>query len=500
MSSLPDFAPKDQRPLPKILAELRDQEVTGALSVVSTDVRRELVFEAGFIRATRSDRHDEHLGEWLTQRGRLGAEEVALALLAQAGDPSVLLGRLLLDRDLIDGPTLVHEVEALSKTIVRRATSAVRDHLEFHPGGRAGGGELPDRATARLILAAARELPQNGEISQLMSSGRRWRLNGSSEDIARDLDPTEEELRALGSFGSGADLDQVIRDTELDRVRLGALVAPFVLCGALVEINGNRAERARLSNSELAERAAIVSFHTRAPSGDHYAMLGIPRGSSYTTIEQAWERQRAFFDPGRAAREGHLADLGEALEQASEKLRMAYQTLFDPSSRVRYDRVRPADRRPVPRVDTTSEGDSATQSQDIARREIVGANLRRAEEALRAGDRHTAYTLLEAACNLDPQPVPLLTLARLMLANPMWSERALARLKQALELDPGMVDGWLELASFWRRRRNVDRERRALQLALTADPDDERAAERLTELDGDKRVRRLRTMARNPNL
>ncbi len=112
------------------------------------------------------------------------------------------------------------------------------------------------------------------------------------------------------------------------------------------------------------------------------------------------------------------------------------------------------------------------------------ANLRRADQALRTGDRHTAYTLLEAACALEPEPEALLKLARLMTTNPMWGERALARLKQALELDPRFVDAWLELASYWRRRGREDRERRALAQALEVAPDDARAAARLAALDG----------------
>ena len=43
--------------------------------------------------------------------------------------------------------------------------------------------------------------------------------------------------------------------------------------------------------------------------------------------------------------------------------------------------------------------------------------------------------------------------------------------------DPQCVEAWLELAEFWRRRRNPERERKALEKALAASPDDSRASE-----------------------
>ena len=91
----------------------------------------------------------------------------------------------------------------------------------------------------------------------------------------------------------------------------------------------------------------------------------------------------------------------------------------------------------------------------------------------------------------------LVKLARLQLRNPLWKDRALKTLRKALEVDPKFVDAWLELSEFWRRRNNPERQRKALERALAADPDHSKAKQMYRQLVGQRDLERLIRRARS---
>ncbi len=488
------FDPLDRRPLPAILAELSGRRASGALAVVGGSGRRMMLFREGRLRATRSTFEAERLGAWLAGRSRIREAELALALLTQSGPDTAPLGRLLLERGLIDEPTLTRELEELGVTILCRATTDPRRQLSFDAGLETRQLDtLPDHATARLILVAARMLDAEREAERVLADPSRvYRCVGAPSALASRLNATSDERRVLHAFALPRTFADLSSARLMPLAALRRALLPLVMCGAIapaaVVSDAQPAPRAARSgawsDAELEERAVVARFLSETTDRDHYAVLGLEAGASYADVEAAWTRLAARFDPSRATRSSHLSDLARELEGSYERIRTAYETLIDPTSRVAYNRIHKASRLQA----SAKAGESAvsrSNPQDQARRAIVRANLHRADQALRTGDRHTAYTLLEAACALEPEPEALLKLARLMITNPMWGERALARLKQALELDPGLVDAWLELATYWRRRNRPNRERRALQQALTVAPDDGRAATRLAELDGD---------------
>ena len=131
-----------------------------------------------------------------------------------------------------------------------------------------------------------------------------------------------------------------------------------------------------------------------------------------------------------------------------------------------------------------------------ARKALVEANLKRAEELVHDGELYLAIQLLEQACVLDPRPAELLKLSRLLLRNPLWTNRALTCMRRAIEADPQHVEAWIELAEFWRRRRHAERQRKALERALAVDPDSEHANEMYRDLVGKKELERLLRRAR----
>ena len=64
-------------------------------------------------------------------------------------------------------------------------------------------------------------------------------------------------------------------------------------------------------------------------------------------------------------------------------------------------------------------------------------------------------------------------------------------LRQAVRLNPKYVDAWLELADIWRRRGQPERQRKALERALTAAPESEEAAESYRSAFGERALSRF---------
>lgn len=97
-------------------------------------------------------------------------------------------------------------------------------------------------------------------------------------------------------------------------------------------------------------------------------------------------------------------------------------------------------------------------------------------------DERQAVRLLSRAVSVLPDPHSLVRLAEVEVANPLWRERALTHLKQALEMDPKYTPAWLALANYWALRGDVAKQRRCLENILKYDPQNRDVREALLHL------------------
>jgi|GEM_PF-1333485 len=277
------------------------------------------------------------------------------------------------------------------------------------------------------------------------------------------------------------------------------------------------------------EREQVLTLVAQLGNLGHYGVLGLQPGVTYMSVERAWKALRPRFDPERAAEE-HLADLGPQLRMIADRLDDAYETLIEPSSRVVYDRILRASKvtgmaggtpvpghhlrgggTPVPGVGLSPTAPSSnplsgaavalgpstrpspgTPSVPTSPPEQARVLAAQAEAAARRSDLVSALNLYQQACDLDPRSEFLLAHARLMLKNPQWVDRALQRLQQAIEADPACTEAWVDVAEVWRRRGNTERQRKALERALAADPAHPRASRLYADLVGEDDLERLR--------
>ncbi len=510
------------RPLPSLMAELAAARATGSLKAVAGSSVREILFTNGEIRAARSHQEEEKLGMWLVDRSKISEDDRALILLAQGGGASPPFGHILVARGYISAEDLEHELQELALTIIRRASAAPRTTCEFIDGGGEGQLDtLPNIVTSQIILTAAREYSDVEAIRKVIGPpARRVVLSPSFKEMIEDveLNPTEGFL--LSRLDAAKNIAELERLSSLPESQLYPTLYTLLLSGTVV-VEGEAAPRPEIpiespeergteptveggaqpevleaeygdfSERQIEERKYIRKLSEAVTKVDHYKALGLSRDSNPAEVKNGWTKIRERFAP-EAANRPHLKDMVGHLERIVERGRAAYEVLSSHKARERYDGI-------LKTVDAESSGIETSKRGQVdpqARKTLVEANLKRADELIRDNELYLAIHLLERACALDPRPDELLKLARLLQRNPLWANRALACLRRAIEANPKHVDSWLELADFWRRRNHVERQRKSLERALAVDPDNEAANRMYKDLVGSRELQRLLRRAR----
>ncbi len=513
----------DGRPLPSWLAELAASQATGSLVATAGDATREVLLTNGEIRAARSHVESEKLGMWLVERGRISEDDRALNLLAQGGGVSPPLGHILVTRGCLSAGDLEEELEELALTIIRRAAAARGLHCSFVDGGGAGQLDtLPNVITQQIILMAAREITDVDAIRREIGPPEtRLRLADAFKTLLEEVELTPTEGFVLSRLDAARDVSGLTRLMSLPENQLLTTLYTLMLSGT-VEVEGGprpetdasftegdrsqpaaepspQAEQAQsasgddgvFSQRQIEERKFIRKLSDGVTKVDHYKALGLKPDANPAEIADSWKKTQERFAPGGGP-PPHLKDMVTHLERIVERGRVAYEILSDFKARERYDRILKSLEKERATIDSTKRGEVDPQ----ARKSLVEANLKRADELIRDREFYLAIQLLERACALDPRPDELLKLARLLQRNPLWTNRALACLRRAIETDPKHIDSWLELADFWRRRNHAERQRKSLERALAVDPDNEIATRMYRDLVGAKELQRLLKRAR----
>jgi len=517
------MAATEHQPLPSMMADLERRRATGSLVVTSDGAVREILFTNGEIRAARSQLEQEKLGMWLVSRGKISEDDRALILLAQGGGGSPPLGHILVTKEFISQENLERELEELALTIVRRAAASVRPSCEFVDGGGEGQLDtLPNVDTPQIILLAAREFSDVDSIRLAIGSlDQSVRLSGTFKDLLDEIELTPTEGFLVSRLEGSPDLASLIRLSSLPEDQTYSTLYALVMSGTVVLGDGKGRtedvpettsplddtppvildepsptagrdveEQAEFSERQLEERRYIRKLSEAVTRVDHYRALGLRTDANPNEIKEAWKNIRERYDPEK--RLPHLSDMAAHMERIVERGRAAYEVLSAYSARERYDAILDGMEQARAKVETRSRG----EMQADARKELVEANFKRANELIKEDELYLAIQLLERACALDPRPDELIKLSRLLQRNPLWVNRALGCMRRAIEADPRHVPSWLELADFWRRRNHSERQRKSLERVLSIDPDNEQANRMYKELVGSRELQRLLRRAR----
>ncbi len=321
------------------------------------------------------------------------------------------------------------------------------------------------------------------------------KISGSLNDMLEDVQLTPTEGFLLSRLDAAQDVAGLVRLSSLPEEQTYNTLYTLLLSGTVIIGDGSRRSRRRsaeeeepseeqarrgdpeepieeefdFSERQLEERRYILKLSEDVTKVDHYKALDLKHDANPGEVKEAWEKIQNRFSAENPV--PHLRDMTAHLERIVERGRAAYEVLSHFRARARYDEILKSlakDRKPTE--------DAARAAVDAkARKALVEANLKRANELIKEDELYLAIQLLEQACALEPRPAELIKLSRLLQRNPLWVNRALACMRRAIEADPRNVEAWLELADFWRRRNHAERQRKSLERVLAIDPDNVRA-------------------------
>jgi curved DNA-binding protein CbpA len=474
------------------LRELGRRRATGRLDLVADQARRQLWFAGGRVCAVASDAENEKLGSWLVAQGLLDPAQMAVALLRQPDGER--FGAFLVREGTVAGESLGEALAALAVAIVARLIG-VPVECAFAEDGRLDGAiPMVDMPVESLLVAAVRQCEDLAGLEALAPEAS-FPVRAEAGDIGGRVQLSPQESYLLSRVDGCLSVAQLRRVAPLARDELTRCLAALAVAGVVVLRSAPpappamRTEKAAAPSPEAAPPAATLSPEQRREledvallaaecrDRDYYRRLGLTHGA---TINQVHERYREFarlYSPDRAA-EPHLRTLRRELAEIQAALTEAYETLINPELRARYNESLRAN------APQTSAGRAADQQRQRARRELARANVQRAEALVRAGDFGAAVQLLGEAVRAEPTADTLLLLARIEQRNPMWASRALGHLREAIALDPQHTDSWLELAAFWGRKGQKDRQIECLEKVAAYDPGHSDAARALAVLRG----------------
>jgi curved DNA-binding protein CbpA len=513
------MAAKINRPLPSMMADLAKAGVTGALSATADGATREIMFTRGEIRAARSYVEEEKLGTWLVTRGKIAEDDRALMLLAQGGGAPQPFGQILVNKGYMTLEELDAELEQLALEIIRRASRAPGTSCEFIEGGGEGQLDtLPNVVTAEVVLLAAREFKDVDAIRAVIGPpDQKVKISVSLNDMLQDAQLTPTEGFLLSRLDAAPDVAGLIRLSSLPEEQTYNTLYTLLLSGTVIVGDGSqidqpipvaekrepgeeKVEEAAEEPSEeefdfterqLEERRYILKLSEEVTKVDHYQALNLKRDANPGEIKESWEKIQNRFSTENPV--SYLRDMTAHLERIIERGRAAYEVLSHFRARARYDEILKS--LATDRKKTDAAEKAAVDAK--ARKALVEANVKRANELIKEDELYLAIQLLEQACALEPRPAELIKLSRLLQRNPLWVNRALACMRRAIEADPRNVDAWLELADFWRRRNHAERQRKSLERVLAIDPDNPKANQMYKDLAGNRELQRLLRRARS---
>ena len=500
------------------MADLAKAGVTGVLSAKADEATREVMFTKGEIRAARSYIEDEKLGTWLVSRGKITEDDRALMLLAQGGGAAKPFGQILVNKGYLTLEELNAELEQLALEIIRRAAKAKGTSCEFIDGGGEGQLDtLPNVVTVEVVQLAAREFQDIDAIREVIGAlDQPVKISGSLNDMLEGVQLTPTEGFLLSRLDAAQDVASLIRLSSLPEEQAYTTLYTLLLAGTVIvgdsgqqepvvpppgeEEPPQRAPRIEtepaaedeidFSERQLEERRYILKLSEDVTKVDHYDALGLKRDAKPNDVKDAWDNIQERFSTENPV--PHLRDMTAHLERIVERGRAAYEVLSVYKARDRYDEILKS-----LSGEKKVEEPGKAEADAKARKDLVEANLKRANELIKEDELYLAIQMLEQACALEPRPEELIKLSKLLQRNPLWVNRALACLRRAIENDPRNVEAWLELADFWRRRNHAERQRKSLERVLAIDPDHAEANKMYKDLVGNRELQRLLKRARS---
>ena len=459
------------------LADAARVEASGLLSATRGKLRRKICLRRGRLLHVASNVVEEQLEALLAKRDVIPAAELP-ALREEAAAAGCTPGMWLLRQNRVEPQTLYRLACERVRELLFSTLEWPEGEFGFAEGRPNLEGELTvdlpcipllyehalgrpiDAVRARLVPLAARPI-RTEHATRLQSL---LELDGIAQGV----------LEACDGFLNNADVVTRVGDARgaASRALYGLRVVGALRTAAKDEVPRGEAVQA-VSRQEVLARLIYLD------EADHYTILGLNPQAPSDQIRDAYYYLARRYHPDRY-RAGELQDLLPRIEMFFTRVTEAYNILFDPEQRRRYDE------------ELVSRGTSkpAEPQQDTAY--LARQNFARGKLLVEKKQFHEAARFFENALELDPtKPEYHLELGCLLARNPRRRDDAERLLTEALRRNPALIQAYLALGEIYSKSGRMEQAAAQWEEALRWEPGNAEARERLgRDADGRDRARR----------
>lgn len=476
------------RPLEILLHEFQVRSRTGVLTLERSSAKKQICLVNGTVRFAASNLLEDRLAEFLV-RYDLVPPETVREVEAKTGK-----GHRLAESLVSSGLVSLEQIHSLARAhildLVLPCYEWRTGEYRFEEGVPNIVGEfVVDIPAVEFTLEKSRRSLPDEAIAEIVAKpARRLALSGFGAKEARRLSLTQMEMLIVARAEEGESVGETLAVAPAMRADLTRALAVLAASGVVTIASEKAATAKGAASTDAAATGTKKATHAEAgaPDGDaavryykqmhdvligadFYKTLGVDTNVTPEEVRRSYYTLAKEIHPDRFL-SPPLDVLHQDMEELFAQVLEAYNTLFNPDSRSRYDAER------------ASKG--ATAKQPASDQAILAKqNYLRGKALTDEGKPAEALKFLQNAVELEPnRPEYLRLLGTVQAKNPRLRMEAEATLLKAIELDPARADGYLQLGMLYRRMGDIEKSIERLRECLKWDPTNGEAGTALAEM------------------
>jgi hypothetical protein len=364
-----------ETPLFVVLRKIQRGRLSGTLSIFREEQVRQLFFENGELRASRSAREDHRIGATLVRWGYISEKELVETLDVQKKTRQ-RIDQILVERGLVTRAVVDSEARRQMEQIIFSTLAWPSGAYHFEANTGPAQLDVAVSFSEDVIIEGIRRIPESEQFVDLLGdlkavprltrdpmSSRAFRMLKDAVDVLDHVDgkTSFEELLKHASSNSGSAAAKILyslmftglieaipEDENAEEITKVPVQGPaddtFGDQTLPVSRRASRDAKTRLpegppSTAEMADpnRRLVLDTYRQLDWLSHYDLLGISRRATQAEIEKAYEKRSVLFDP-TYKEHPELRDLFRQLSVLARWLKVANDVLSNPVSRASYDK------------------------------------------------------------------------------------------------------------------------------------------------------------------
>ncbi|HEY6931231.1 MAG TPA: DUF4388 domain-containing protein, partial [Thermoanaerobaculia bacterium] len=369
-----DFAGQlSETPLFVILRRIQRGRLSGTLSIFREEQVRQLFFEHGELRSSRSAREDHRIGATLVRWGYISEKDLQETLDIQRRTHQ-RIDEILVERGLVTRPVVDSEARRQMEQIIFSTLAWPSGQFHFEANTGPAHLDVAVSFSEDVIIEGIRRIPESEQFVDLLGdlksvprltrdpmSSKSFRMLKDAVDVLDRIDGRttfEDLLGYASSSGSAAakilyslmfaglietaPVEEALPTPAADpsaaaEDTFGEQTQPLTRRASRDTSGRGAGARPVPRPATDAKRQLVLDTYRQLDWLSHYDLLGVSRKATQEEIDAAYETRARLFDPSPKAHPD-LVDLWRQLTVLSRWIKVAHGVLSDPENRANYDK------------------------------------------------------------------------------------------------------------------------------------------------------------------